>query len=392
MKTKSLFALCALGFALFVLFNSAFSQDSDSKVGPYKLLTTITTPGEELVGFDISWVDSEAGRYYLANRGTGTTPARPNITVIDTRHNKFLYTIPMPPQALVEAPNGVVAIHGGDDEDDEGPGTLVVGGAPNTANPISQAIFIDLAHPFAPPTLVSTGGNHRADELAYDPKDHIILIANDQDTPAPFISFISTLHSPHVLGKIVYDGTKGNPQSTGGIEQPVWDQKTKRFYLAIPKTAANANGEVDEIDPIAMKITRVFPTDCGPAGLALIPGQRLMTSCGDVLEIATGKVLQRVANVGGDEIWFNPGDERVYFGGFGPSPQPSIHVPVVNALPPYNVIATLTVGLIATPPAPNHTTHSVAADSELNRIFVPVSHEGVKVYTDDRDNDEGPDN
>jgi hypothetical protein len=406
MKRKKFLGLFVLALTVFAVFAAAYAEDSDKdKLGPYKLLTTVTTSttGEELVGFDISWVDSEAGRYYLANRGTGTTPPRPNITVIDTRHNKLLYTIPMPPGALVEAPNGVVAIHGGDDEDDDGPGTLVVGGAPNTANPISQAIFIDLAHPFAPPNLVSTGrtdckvpsdtgcGNHRADELAYDPKDHIILIANDQDTPAPYISFISTLNPPHVLGKIIYDGTSGNPKSTGGIEQPVWDQKTKRFYLAIPSTAGNPSGEVDEIDPIARKITRVFPTDCGPAGLALIPGQRLMTSCGDVLEIATGKVLLRVAGVGGDEIWFNPGDERVYFGGG----TDRISVPVVNALPPYNVITTLVVGKIVLPPPtppPSHTTHSVAADSELNRIFVPVSHEGVKVYTDDRDNGEGPDN
>ncbi|PYS33544.1 MAG: hypothetical protein DMG14_31575 [Acidobacteria bacterium] len=111
-----------------------------------------------------------------------------------------------------------------------------------------------------------------------------------------------------------------------------------------------------------------------------------MTSCGDVLEIATGKVLLRVAGVGGDEIWFNPGDERVYFGGG----TDRISVPVVNALPPYNVITTLPVGRLDV--TPTHTTHSVAADRELNRIFVPVSHEGVKVYTDDRDNDEGPDN
>ena len=69
-----------------------------------------------------------------------------------------------------------------------------------------------------------------------------------------------------------------------------------------------------------------------------------------------------------------------------------ISVNVVSALSPFNVITSLTVGLIATPPAPTHTTHSVAADSQLNRIFVPVSHEGVKVYTDDRDNGEGSDN
>ena len=111
-----------------------------------------------------------------------------------------------------------------------------------------------------------------------------------------------------------------------------------------------------------------------------------MTSCGDVLDIATGTVLHTVTpTVGGDEIWFNSGDERVYFGG-GPD---RISVNVVDALN-YTERTTLTVGLLA--PPPTHTTHSVAADRELNRIFVPVTHEGVKVFTDDRDDDEGPDN
>jgi hypothetical protein len=378
MKYKKLFALPMLALGVVVLCATAYAQDSDKeKLGPYKQLTTIDIPGG-LVGFDISWVDSETGRYYLANRGTATTPPVPSISVIDTEHNKFLYAIP-----LSTAGNGVATIRRvGDDDEEDGPGTLVVGGNDSTA------IFIDLARPFAPPTVVSTGGNNRADELAHDPVDHVLLIANDRDTPAPFVTFISTARPPHVLGKIKYDGTSGNPKSTGGIEQPVWDGLTKRFYIAIPSTAAHPNGEVDEINPTTMKITRIFPTSCGPAGLVLIPGQRLMTSCGDVLDVATGKVLQTVAGIGGDEIWFNPGDERVYFGGG----KDRISVPVVNALPPYNLITTLVVGKILLPAAPNHTTHSVAADSELNRIFVPVSYEGVKVYTADRDNGEGPDN
>jgi hypothetical protein len=381
MKNRERFTLCALGLALLVLFNSAFAQDSDKdKLGPYKLLNTIDVG--VLNGFDISWVDSETGRYYLANRGDATlTPAvGPSITVIDTRRNKFLYAIP-----LSNAGNGVVAIHRGDDDEEEGPGTLVVGTTPKVGE-TSKALFIDLAHPFATPFPVSTGGNHRADELAYDPAHHIILIANDQDVPSPFVTFISTATPPHVVGKIIYDGTNGNPKTTGGIEQPVWNGKTGRFYQAIPSTVAHPNGEVDEINPTTMKITGTFATTCHPAGLVLIPGQRLMTSCGDVLEIATGTVVDTVAGVGGDEIWFNRGDERVYFGGG----TDRISVPVVNALPPYNVITTLVVGKILVPP-PSHTTHSVAADSELNRIFVPVSHEGVKVYTDDGDNGEGPD-
>lgn len=353
----------------------AFADDSGKhNLTPYKLLTTISIPGG-LTGFDISWVDSAAGRYYLADRGnaTATPPVPPRIDVIDTEKDSFLYSID-----LTTAPNGVVAIHRtGDRREQDEPGTLVAGGRDSTA------IFIDLANPFATPIAVSTGGNHRADELAFDPRDHIILIANDQDTPAPFITFITTTNPPHVLGKIVYDGNSGNPQSTGGIEQPVWDGAHKRFYLAIPSTAANANGEVDEIDPLAMKITKIFPTTCMPAGLALIPGQRLMTSCGDILTIANGSI-QHTAGVGADEIWFNRGDDRVYFGGG----LDRISVPVVSALPPFSLLTTLTVGAIETPPAPNHTTHSVAADSENNHIFVPVSHEGVKVYTDEQDHDD----
>ena len=371
---KVLLSLLALG--LLALCAIAYAQGGGQRT--YNLLRTITIPASDggLVGFDISWVDSQAGRYYLANRGTGATPAKPNITVINTEQLTLLDPIP-----LTTAPNGVVAIHTGDDKQ-SGASTLVVGGSNSTA------IFIDLSHPLNTPDAVSTGGNNRADELAYDPEDHIILIANDRDTPAPFVTFISTEIPRHVLGKIKYDGSMGNPKSTGGIEQPVWNGAKNKFYLAIPSTEANPKGEVDEIDPIAMAITRIFPTTCGPAGLALILGQRLMTSCGDVLQVPTGRVLNTVAGVGADEIWFNPGDERVYFGGgvpTGPPPAVRISVPVVFAAN-YNLITTLTVGALATATQPAHTTHSVAADSELNRIFVPVSNEGVKVYT------HGPDN
>ena len=130
----------------------------------------------------------------------------------------------------------------------------------------------------------------------------------------------------------------------------------------------------------------MFPTTCNPAGLVLVPGwpQRLVTSCGDILSVATGAVLKTVAHVGGDEIWFNGGDERVYFGGG----LDRISVPVVET-DSNTLITTLTVGLLQPPPPSNsHTTHSLAADSENNRIFVPVSHEGVKVYTDAKREDE----
>ena len=386
MKHKKLFALPALALGVLVLCATAYAQNSDQgkgkdKLGPYRLLTTVNIPGG-LVGFDISWVDSETGRYYLANRGTASTPPAPSVSVIDTRHDKLLYAIP-----LSTAGNGVVAIHRtGNGEGEPGAGTLVAGMTPN-AGESSKVFFIDLDHPFAPPFAVDTGGHVgcvpacRADELAYDPRDHIILVANDRAQDL-FVTFISTENPPHVVGKIYYNGsTPGNPVATNGIEQPVWDKRTRSFYLAIPATAAHPAGEVDEIDPIAQKITRIFPSSifctAGPAGLALIPNQRLMTSCGDVLDVATGTVVTHVNGVAGDEIWFNSGDERVYFGR-----NPAF---VVDAETYQQIVGAGPNG----PPIPAGPTHSIAADSENNHIFIPVTGVGVKVYTDDQDNGNG---
>ena len=300
----------------------------------------------------------------------GTT----SIDVIDTKHNKFLYAI-----ALHAAGNGVVAIRKSDDDDDEveGAGELWVGDAKSFVEVIdlrTRSIVAD----------INTFGNARADELAYDPLHHILIVANDRDTPSPFVTFIST-KTRSVLGSFKYDGTLGNPKTTNGIEQPVWNGKTGKFYISIPATVANPTGEVDEIDPLTEKVTRVFPTACkGPAGLALVPGQRLVTSCGDVISIASGAVLKTIVGGAGDEIWFNPGDERVYFGGG----LDRISVPVFDTESTTNTLLTILVaGVVLTPP-PSHTTHSVAADSENNRIFVPVSFEGVKVFTDSEDQED----
>src|SRR5262245_58132994 len=95
-----------LALALLVLCMTANAQNSDqgnhNKLGPYKHLTTV--PAASMTGglasFDISWVDSKHARYYLANRGTGTTPATPNITVIDTESDELINQI-----FLSNAPN-----------------------------------------------------------------------------------------------------------------------------------------------------------------------------------------------------------------------------------------------------------------------------------------------
>jgi hypothetical protein len=88
--------------------------------------------------------------------------------------------------------------------------------------------------------------------------------------------------------------------------------------------------------------------------------------------VRTGGTVATIAGASGDEIWFNSGDERVYFG----------TDPMAVVDPETNDVVTF----ISTGP-----THSVAADSENNHIFVPVTDVGVKVFTESEDQEEQSD-
>jgi hypothetical protein len=200
---------------------------------------------------------------------------------------------------------------------------------------------------------IPTGGKCRADELAYDPLDHIIMIANPDDSP-PFLTFIST-DTQAVLGQIMY------PASQIGLEQPVWNPARYRFNISVPQTGTNL-GSVDEIDPIAMQITNSFRITTSPAGLALGPNQRAMTSGGVAIDARTGSVQAVVSIVApGDEIWYNPGDNNYYFG--------NANLAVINAE------TNQLVGYVTSGGG-----HSIAVDSNNNNIYVPVTGVGIKVF------------
>lgn len=363
MKRARFFLSISLLFLTVLVFSAVSTSSADNKLGPYAQIATVSNGA--LAGpasFDISWVDSSTETYYFADRSAAS------VIVIDAEHDTFVSSIPGfvgDVGSGVSGPNGVLVINrrgklgAGEGHQRK---ELWVGDGDSTVKVVDLETnsIVD---------SISTGGNHRADELAYDPTDKIILIANDRDTPTPFVTFISAETPRHVLGKLFY------PQSTGGIEQPVWDPQRHRFYISIPSTTTYANGEVDEIDPIAMTVTQVFPIEhaafAGPAGLALLPGQRLITSTGVVFDAKTGATLAEIAGVAGDEIWYNPGDNRVYFGN-----EP---VFVVDAST-YQVITSFDAG----------DTHSIVADSENNHIFVPVTDVGVKVFTEAEDQEGVP--
>jgi hypothetical protein len=340
MNKKTICILSVAAAAMACLFVGAFAQ---SNAPNYQLLTTIKVPGG-LAGFDISWVDASSQRYYLSDRTS--TPGTGRIDVVDTQAMTLVNTIPgfagtVPnpePGCTASGPNGVVAIpqlH-----------QLYVGDGDSTVkvvDTVAQAVV----------AVIPTGGKCRADELAYDAADHIIVIANDQDKP-PYLTFIST-DTQSVRGRLTYPTS----QIGFGLEQPVWNPKNDRFYQAVPAITNVNTGSIDVINPLTMQVERSLITACSPAGLVLTPSQRLMTSCGQAFDAITGNSLGRTEPVAADQLWYNSGDNNYYFGFFnGFAGGKGCAVVDAN-----------TNQLLTFIPA---STHTLAADPNYNRIFIPA--------------------
>ena len=315
--------------------------------GDYQLINTIPV-ASNLQSFDISWIDQGKQQYYLADRGNGVGQGR--IDVIDTDKNVFLYSLPtsgqgfagivpaVTPGCNISGPNGVVSL--------PSKNQLYVGDGDSTLKVVDLASNTITA-------VISTGGSCRADELAYDPIDHIIMVTNPGDSP-PFLTFVSA-DTQSVLGRFFY------PTTQVGLEQPVWDTQTYRFLISVPAVSPSTQGSVDEFEPLSMTMTNSYPIGCSPAGLAIGPLQRAMTSCGDMLSARTGNVIGSVTLPAGVEIWFNPGDNRYYFG--------NTNVGIIDA------DSNQFIGLLTDAGG-----HSIAVDSNNNRIFVPVTGVGIKVF------------
>jgi hypothetical protein len=235
---------------------------------------------------------------------------------------------------------------------------------------------------------ISTGGTKRADELAFDQKDDVILVANDADD-IPFVTFIS-VPDRTVLGHISF------PDATNGLEQPVWDPETHLFYLSVPQIGDDPlHGGIAVIDPRSLSLVTTFPVaSCQPAGLALGPHQHLLLGCSQdaiaagahaqtiVMDARDGSTVATITEVGGsDEVWFNPGDGRYYLAARGMT---SNGLRTGTPTPVLGVIdADSNEWITNIPTGPN--SHSVAANPINNHIFVPLRGKGVAVFAHDDD-------
>jgi len=396
--------------ALLMVGNAAWAdKEKEKNSGPVNLLTTIPIPpttanvGKNLYSYDISFVDQKTQTYYLADRSNNV------VDVIDASSAAFVGQLSAnPPFAgFVSAadcaarpggntggncsgPNGVVAAF---------PWLFVTDGN-------SRVVTIDLRTGNTVGDVQTKAGDpNRSDELAYDPKDGIILAINNADT----IPFGALIKVNKTTGALTLQTTIPFPNATNGAEQPMWNPADGHFYLSIPQiNGVPTTGAVYKIHPNTGAIAVIQIDFCSPAGLSLGPDHTALIGCNVVFDVdgnvwnttgtitanpqdviislTTGSILFHVFGAGaGDEVWYNSGDNNYYATGsgspyrplpaataFGTTPMAVIDASTgdfVQTLATYNTPA---VGTTNTPPEhPAGTSHSVAANAKNNLVFVP---------------------
>jgi hypothetical protein len=310
-------------------------HDRDTNT-PLALIGVIGIPGNPISSTDIVWADQATERVYFSDRGNGPTDTCPLITgapshgaveVIDAENDLFIGRITsgtaagtgtpicfagLPTNHNFEGPNGVTAgpnltVWAGD-----GDSTLKVADVNPTSKTYLQLVdSISLANR----TAVSMCGAvcNRADELGYDPEDHIIMVANDEPTGIPpYVSLVNA--DTHALIGQINFSVQG--ELTGGLEQPLWIPALHRFFQTLPGTTSGF-GKIAIVDPRGPSphVTGVIdlaPFKCSGTGEALGDDDHVVVSCGSfplVIDLHGAEIGPGITQVGGgDEVNFNPGD------------------------------------------------------------------------------------
>jgi hypothetical protein len=345
---------------------------------PLVLKKKIDVGGNGLGAFDISFVDPKIELYVLSDRTNAS------VDLIDSEDASFMGRVGAVCPAGNPAPHfcfqGVVLVNGVANNNLSGPdGVVIVGHKEIWAGDGDSRIkVIDVAtKSFV--TTISTGGTARVDEMADDPRDHILAAANNADTP-PFVTFFDTVHKT-ILGKLTFTTADAGVDAENGIEQSQWSRDTGLFYVSVPQVGSDPTvGGVSVIDPSTMKVTHTFlVSNCSPAGLTLGPRHQALIGCSAafnnktqsvIIDITSdsskldGAVVATVPIGGNDEVWFDRGTRHYFLAArsnlSGGQPDPilgSIDA-VSNTLDPSTPTST--------------TAHSVAADENSHFVFVPI--------------------
>ncbi|HWF93605.1 MAG TPA: hypothetical protein VG291_01435 [Xanthobacteraceae bacterium] len=320
---------------------------------------TISIPGEPLNSFDISFIDQSTGLYFLADR------SNKGIDVVDTKKGTYVGRVAGMVGPIMKK-DGTCC-----NNDKSGPNGVVIAGKEAWVGDGDSTVKVIDLKTMKVVDTIKTGGEARADELTYDPKDQIIAVANNADEP-PFLSFISTKPGHKILGKLVME------HFTDGMEQTAYNPADGLFYTDVPELDKDkTKGGLMVTDPKTAKVVKMISVDsCVPHGIAFGPGSNVFLGCNAgvprlglpakqvVVDTKSGKTVAEISGVGGsDESAVNKKAGQ-YYGALNGNPGGPI-LAVIDAKT--NTLAQK----IPTGPG----AHSVAANESNGRVYVPIAVE-----------------
>jgi len=413
MSTQSKWRAYLSGAVSPVLFGAVSLATTSAIAGPCtgpgaptttqtKCLTAVHIPGNALRSFDISFVNPDRREYYLADRSNA------GIDIIDTHSLTFKRTIGGFVGIVLNKAGAVDNNHSGPDGVATHGRWLYAGDGDSTL----KVIDLNAPNDNALKQTIPTGGATRVDEMALTTDGKLLIAANNAEDPPFATLFLANGDdgNSHVakITKITVDPAI-MPTGFGlSMEQPAWDPQTRRFYTSLPIIANNppgcnfgqlagpitCDGGLLVTDPTTLTTptavqgafnpatnTGVVPLHaCGPNGATVGVHDNLLLGCtpannpSDTTTLVINAKTKNFANigniVGSDEVWFNKGDNRYYTGSNrnckvagAPCPAAADQQAVLGVIDGTSV-------LIETIQQSSGS-HSVAADSKRNLIFVP---------------------
>jgi hypothetical protein len=369
---------------------------SPAQADTYQLTTIIQVPpstlnqqGGKFVNFDISFFDPLTQLDYVADRSNAS------VDIFSAQNNTFVnHTFGTPNFAgqvftngvannSVSGPDGVQVVNVPGQHQvfaGDGPSTVY---AFNISNQTTNPTVTQVGLPSANGNPLSTGGQFRADEMAYAPTTNTLLVANNADTPA-FATLINAQTGAIIKGNItIPQGGNG-----GGLEASDFNPVTKTFFLAVPQLAAipGAKGGVAQIDPATGAIININGQpvlnlqtlgagvcgNCSPTGLAAAKNGQMLIGDGNtgpgsgaIIIDSNGKLVATFPGIQGvDQVWYDPTTNRWFLAaGNNPASNGGPELAIIDA-------ATDSIfQILQTTPGD----HSVAVDPITKEIFVPFA-------------------
>jgi DNA-binding beta-propeller fold protein YncE len=231
---------------------------------------------------------------------------------------------------------------------------------------------------------ISLNAVTRADEMAYDPDTHTVVVTVPEITPPKACVIDATTRV--VTGEIFF------PDATQGLEQPTFHSESKTFYISIPQATNMLGGGLAQIDVSRVIITRIIPIpSCIPAGMVFGPHNNMFIGCSNpqiqlfgvgfslVIDVSSGRVLSEIPGLWGiDQVAYDPTAQLYYAAANSRRAGDTTLSGAPN--PALGAVDAQTNRLVQLIPTDNITAHSCAVDPETNQLVVPLAHQGIQVY------------